>query len=206
MRLGLLIALTALAAAGRLLLLSVPNVSLTFLVVAVAALAYGPRMGAAVGGLSMLATSAVLGPGPGAMVAAAVVALLGALVGLLRPTGFPGTLPSPATFALAGALGVVFQLAFSVAVDATSWFLFAGLAEGSAALPLLWLTLAGGLLFNLPAAAVQAALFAGALQPTVHALRAAGLAPAVRDRSAPSRARREVVIATHPGQGQAAKP
>lgn len=192
-RLGLLIAFTALAVAGRLMLLALPNVSLTFLVVAVAALAHGPRFGAAVGGLAMLVASAALGNvGPSALLAAGTVAGLGALVGLLRAARFPGPRPTPATLAAAAFLGVAFQVAFSVAVDAAGWLLFAWLPEGAAAVPLLLPLVAGGLLFNVPAAAFQAALFAGALQPVVHALRAAGLA------DAPAHARRalrEVVIA-----------
>lgn len=190
-RLGLLIAFTALAAAGRLVLLALPNVSLTFLVVAVAALAYGPRFGAAVGGLAMLVTSVMLsGLAPVPVLAAGIVALLGAAVGLLRPLGFPGPRRTLAGVALAALLGAVFQVAFSVSVDAASWAAFGGSA---ATLPLLYASLAVGLLFNVPAAVFQAALFAGALQPVVHALRAAGLAEAPLP--AVSRARREVVIA-----------
>lgn len=191
-RLGLLIALTALAAAGRLLLLALPNVSLTFLVVAVAALAYGPRMAVAVGGLAMLLTSLMLtGPAPGPVLAAAVVAALGGALGLLRGLGFPGPRPTLAGAVAAAALGAGFQLVFSVTVDTAGWAVFAGASE--ATLPLLAATVLAGLLFNIPAAAFQAALFAGALQPVVHALRAAGLAEAPARHA--RRVLREVVIA-----------
>jgi hypothetical protein len=189
MRLGVLVALTALAAAGRLMLLALPNISLTFLVVAVAGLAYGGRVGAAVGFASMALTSLMLGgPTPSALTGASAVALLGALCGLLRPTGFPGPRRSAAQTVTAAGLGVLLQLAFSLSADAMGWALFA--AREAGALPLPWY-LAGGLLFNVPAAAFQAALFAGALQPVLRALRAAGLAP---ERAA-SRPARVVVIA-----------
>lgn len=180
MRLGLLIALTALAAAGRLLLLALPNVALTFLVVAVAGLAYGPRMGAAVGGLAMLATSAMLtGPTPAALPGAGAMAALGALAGLLGRAN-PGPLA-------AGLLGAGFQALFSVMADAGLWLLFG--REASLAL-----LVAAGLLFNAPAIAIQAALFAGALGPILRALRAAGLAPAP---PGPPRPWREVVLADY---------
>lgn len=192
-RLGLLIAFTALAAAGRMLLLALPNVALTFFVVAVAALAYGPRFGAAVGGLAMLVTNAMLsGLAPGPLLATGVVAAMGAGLGALRPLRFPGPRRTLAGMAAAALLGAGLQLAFSVAVDALSWLVFTGGA--AATLPLLYASLAGGLVFNVPAAVFQAALFAGALQPVVHALRAAGLAedPGPGPRR---RALREVVIA-----------
>lgn len=193
-QLGLLIALTALAAAGRLLLLALPNVALTFFVVAVAGLAYGPRMGAAVGGLAMLLTSLALsGPTPGILLVAGVVALLGALVGSLRALRFPGPTRTLAGTLAAAALGIVIQVGFSVSVDAAGWALFAYLPGGPAAVPLLVPLLVGGLLFNIPAAAFQGALFGAALHPVLHALRAAGLA----EDSAPPRARsrREVIVA-----------
>ncbi|MCA1814346.1 MAG: hypothetical protein LC624_10425 [Halobacteriales archaeon] len=193
MRLGTVIALTALAAAARLLLFALPNVSLTFLVVAVAGLAFGARTGALVGLLAMLVTSAMLGgPTPGALSGALAVGLLGALCGWLRTTGFPGarrTLPQALAAAL---LGITLQLAFSVAADASGWLLFAALPQGASAGPLLLPLVVGGLLFNLPGAAFQALMFAAALQPVVHALRAAGLADGG---IAPSRPTREVLLA-----------
>ncbi|HEV8361507.1 MAG TPA: hypothetical protein VGR28_13740 [Candidatus Thermoplasmatota archaeon] len=189
--LGLLIALTALAAAGRLLLLAVPNVSLTFFVVAVAGLGWGPRLGAAVGLLAMLVTSAMLGgPTPGALAGAAAVAGLGALAGLLRPLGFPGPRRALAQTAAAAFLGAAMQVVFSVTADALGWALFAWLPQGQAAAPLLLPLLAAGLLFNVPAAIFQAALFGSALQPTLAALRAAGLAAEVEKPRV-----REVVLA-----------
>lgn len=192
--LGLLVALTALAAAGRLLLLALPNVSLTFFVVAVAGLAYGARMGAAVGGLAMLLTSAMLGgPTPGALAGAGAVALLGALAGLLRPTGFPGPRRGWANTLAAAVLGAGMQVLFSVAADVSGWALFAWLPQGEAAMALLPVLVLTGLAFNVPAAVFQAALFGGALQPVMHALRAAGLAESPS--GAPRRRVREVIIA-----------
>jgi hypothetical protein len=194
MRLGLLIALTALAAAGRLLLLALPNVSLTFFVVALAGLAYGPRMGAAVGGLAMGVTSMMLGgPTPGALVGALAVMMLGAATGLLRPLGFPRARRTLAQGAGAAVLGAGLQMAFSLMADVSGWALFAWLPQGPAAVPLLFPIVLAGLAFNVPAALFQAALFAGALQPVSHALRAAGLAPDPVRR----RATREVVIAEY---------
>jgi hypothetical protein len=189
MRLGVVIALTALAAAARLLLLALPNVSLTFLVVAVAGLAFGPRTGAIVGLVAMLVTSALLAPTPGALAGAAAVALLGALCGLLRRARFPAERRSARQAAAAAGLGIALQLLFSVAADASGWLLFAA-PQGASALPLLPPLLVAGLLFNAPGAVFQGALFAAALPPIMRALRASGLAePLPR-----LRALREVVL------------
>lgn len=192
-RLGVVIALTALAAASRLLLLALPNVSLAFLVVAVAGLAFGARTGALVGLLAMLVTGTVLGgPSPGVALAAVAMMMLGALCGLLGAAGFPRSRRSLPQTLGAALLGVSLQVLFSIAADAGGWLVFAYAPQGAAALPLLVPLLAAGLLFNLPGAAFQAVLFAAALQPVVRALRAAGLTE--RAEPAPPRPVREVVL------------
>jgi hypothetical protein len=179
------------------LLLALPNVALTYLVVAVAGLAYGARLGAAVGGLTMVLTSlALTGPTPGLLPGAAAMALLGGVAGLLGRTAFPGP-AGPRAALLAGALGAALQVTFSLAADLGTWLLFAWLPEGAAAWPLLPASLLAGLAFNVPAAVFQAALFAGALAPVLEALRSAGLAPAPRARR---RALREVVLADLPAR------
>lgn len=189
-RLGLLIAFTALAAAGRLVPFAL-NISLTFFVVAVAGLAYGSRFGAAVGAVAMAVTSAALGgPTPGALMGALAVATLGALAGALRPFGFPGPRRTLANTVAAAGLGSGMQVLFSLAADVSGWALFAWLPQGASAWPLLLPLVAAGLLFNVPGAVFQGALFAGALQPAMHALRAAGLAPDPRRRPL-----REVILA-----------
>lgn len=156
-----------------------PNVALTYFVVFAAGVAYGAAVGASVGLLAMVATNLLLtGLHPVLLVNSPAMALLGALGGWLSrfvdfgQRGEGGALAAGVA-ALAGALATVL---FSVAADLASWALF--LAPSGASTATLRVLVLAGLAFNAVPALVNVALFAGALAPTLRALRAAGLLPA----------------------------
>ncbi len=174
---GIVLGLSALAAAGRLAFLALPNVTPLFLVVAVAGLAYGARAGALVGGLAMLATNVVIsGLSPVILPNALVIAALGAVAGVLGRVANLGQARDAhraTAIAASALLGVATIAIFSVAVDAVTWALFYrnGL-EGLATLVQL------GLAFNVVPAAANAVIFATGLPPSLTALRKAGLTAA----------------------------
>lgn len=159
---GPVAAMTALAVAGRLALVAIPNVSLVYVTVFLAGVLFGARVGAGVGALSMLLTDLVLtGLAPGAFVNVPAMALVGALGGLWRDWR------SPAWRAWAAAAGIVATLAFSVAADSIEWLLVPELRAEPGA----WqLRVLAGLLFNALPALTNAFLFAAAVGPVAAAL------------------------------------
>lgn len=167
-----LVAVTALASAGRMAFVAVPNVSLAYVVVFAGGLLFGPRLGALAGALSMLLTDFLLtGLYVVPLANVPAMALVGVLGGLLRPLD----LGNDAWLArlTAAALGFVATLAFSVAADLGTWLLVAEFRATPGALQAL---LVAGLAFNLIPAVVNAVLFFSAIAPLARAAQAVGWA------------------------------
>lgn len=167
-----LVAITALACAGRMATLAVPNDPITYAVVFLGGVLFGARVGAMAGLLAMALTNvAISGLHPAAFANVPAMALLGVLGGAL------GRLPlaresRAATAVLAAVCGAVGVLAFSVAADVLTWALVPETrAHGQA--------LAGyvaiGLAFNVVPAIAAAGVFALAVGPVARAADAAGV-------------------------------
>lgn len=184
-----LVAVTALAAAGRMAMLAVPNDPITYAVVFLGGVLFGGRIGALAGLLAMAITNLLLsGLHPAAFANAPAMALLGlfgGVVGRLRLGRGDGV--SVAVLAAAcGALGV---LVFSVAADALTWLVVPEYRGDVSALRVL---VSAGLAFNVLPAVAAAITFALAVGPVARAADAAGLHPSSRGLplSAESRGRR----------------
>ncbi|MEA3166378.1 MAG: Cobalt transport protein [Thermoplasmata archaeon] len=176
-----LVAVTAMAVAGRLALtVAVPNVSLAYVVVFVAGLVFGARVGAFAGFLGMAITNVLLtGFYLVPFANAPAMALVGVLGGLLRRVDFSGRTPADrwAGRLLAASCGILATVLFSVAADVATWAIVPEYRDTPGTLRTLVLA---GLAFNLLAAAVNAVLFAAAVAPVSSAARSAGvLQPAV---------------------------
>lgn len=176
-----LVAVTAMAVAGRLAFVAVPNVSLAYAVVFVAGLVFGARVGALAGLLTMTITNLLL---TGLYVVpfanAPAMALVGLLGGLLRTVEFGGASRTDrwAGRFLAASCGILATAIFSLAADVATWALVTEYRETPGSLRVLVLA---GLAFNVLAAAVNAVLFAAAVGPVSAAARAAdGLSPGSR--------------------------
>lgn len=168
------VAVGALALAGRFALLAVPNLSVTYVVVFLGGVLFGARAGALAGLLGMLLSDlALTGLQPTPLVNAPAMALLGLLGGALRGLDWGALRRSQAwaNRALAGAVGVAATLLFSVAADALTWALVPEYRAQPGSLRLL---VAAGLVFNLVPATANALLFAAATAPTARAWRAVG--------------------------------
>jgi hypothetical protein len=171
-----LVAVTALAVAGRLALVAVPNVSLTYVVVFVAGLAFGARVGALAGLLGMAITNLLLtGLYLVPFANAPAMALVGVLGGALRHVRFDedggGRAGAWAGRLLAASCGIGATLLFSATADLATWAMVAEYRETPGALRGLLLL---GVAFNVVPAAVNAVLFAAAVGPVTSALRQAG--------------------------------
>lgn len=184
-RWALVAALAALAIAGRLALVAWPGVSLSFFVVFIAGVAFGPLVGCLVGLLERVSTDLLLsGLHPVFLVMAPVEALLGLLAGVAGRFvnfGQRGREPLPYAMALAAWAGAAMTLVFSLAADTTSWWVAKAFLPGLTAetLQVTWLVLVlKGLAFNVPSLIFNAALFATAAYPTLRGLRQSGLLPA----------------------------
>lgn len=181
-RLAIVVALAGLAVVGRLSLIAIPNVSLSYLVVFVSGVAYGVRTGAAVGVLSRVTADLIIsGLNPVFIPLAAVEGLLGALAGLVHRTVNVGQLgPTkglfPRAFLLAAA--ILYTVAFSVLADTADWLflnLFLPNAPETARGALLGTVLVRGIAFTVPAVLVNAAIFPSVIPPLLDAVRNAGL-------------------------------
>lgn len=170
-----LVAVTALAVAGRLALTAVlPNLSLAYVVVFVAGLLFGVRVGAWAGFLGMaisnlLITGLYLVP----FANAPAMALVGAMGGLLRRVDFAGTGAAErwAGRLLAASCGIVATALFSVAADVATWLAVPEYRSTEGSLRLLVFQ---GLFFNLLPAVANAALFAAVVGPVSAAVRGSG--------------------------------
>lgn len=172
-----LVAVTALAAAGRMAMLAVPNDPVTYAVVFLGGVLFGSRIGALAGLLAMAITNLLLsGLHPAAFANAPAMALLGlfgGVVGRLRLVRGDGA----SVAVLAAACGAIGVLAFSVTADALTWLI---VPEYRGDLATLRVLVAAGLAFNVLPAVAAAMVFALAVGPVARAADAAGLHPPSR--------------------------
>lgn len=168
-----IVAVGALALAGRFALVAVPNLSVTYAVVFLGGVLFGPRVGALAGLLGMALSDLVLtGLQPTPFVNAPAMALLGLLGGALRGLDWDARRRAQrwANRALAASVGVAATLLFSVAADVMTWAIVPEYRAQPGSLRIL---VAAGLAFNVLPALANAALFGLATAPTVRAWRAA---------------------------------
>ncbi len=165
-----LVAVSALGVAGRLPFVALPNVALTYVVVFAGGMAFGPLVGLFAGMASMAITDVMLSgllPAPFANVPAmGLVGLAGAACRRLG-RGDGSAADRWGTRLLAGVLGVVVTLAFSILADAATWAIVADYRYDVARLKVLvW----AGLAFNVLPAAINGILFAAAITPLARGL------------------------------------
>lgn len=180
------VAVSALAIAGRLALLALPNIALTYVVVFLGGLLFGTRVALVAALLSMTLTDLLLtGFLPVAFANAPAMALVGAMGGLLRRVDFLGGSRSDraAGLVMAATAGIVGTAVFSVTSDFLTWLLVPEYAHNVSLLRGLVLA---GLTFNVVPALSNAVLFAASVAPVSAAVGA--LRPAV-PRSSASRPR-----------------
>lgn len=166
------VAVTALAAAGRVAFVALPNVALTYVVVFLGGLVFGARVGFWAGLWSMVLTNLLLsGLEPTAYANAPAMALLGLAGGLLRRVDLSGGSRMDRWLGrgLAAAAGFAGTFLFSVAADTLTWLV---VPEFRGDLDLLRLRLLAGVAFNVLPAVVNAALFWLAVVPVHAAFRA----------------------------------
>ncbi len=167
------VAVTALAVAGRLAFLALPNVALTYVVVFLGGALFGTRTGAWAGALAMaLSDLLITGLAFESFANVPAMALVGAMGGVLGRRGTPGRVE-------AAVAGIVATALFSVSADLATWALAPEFRAGSA----LGARVLAGLAFNVVPAAINAVLFAAAVGPVasaVRALSAGGPRPATR--------------------------
>ncbi len=166
------VAVTALAAAGRLALVGLPNVALTYVVVFLGGLVFGGRVGFWAGFWAMALTDLLLsGLAPSAFVNAPAMGLLGLAGGVLRGRDLSGASSSDraAGRLFAAAAGFAGTLLFSAATDALTWLL---VPEFRGGLDVLAALVLAGLAFNVVPAVSNAVLFWLAVVPVHAAFRA----------------------------------
>lgn len=157
------VAITALAAAGRLAFIAIPNVALTYVFIFIAGILYGPVLAAAAAVAAMIGTNLLLsGLAPTAYVNVPAMALVGLIGGSMRSVNFQ----TQQGKVLAALTGFVATLAFSVAADTLSWAI---IPEFRGSVSLLQVRVIAGLAFNLLPALINAVLFAAVCGPTQRA-------------------------------------
>lgn len=164
-----IVVVASLAAAGRLALLALPNVKLTFVVVFLGGVLYGPLVGA-MGGIIGMALTDMLFSGlyPLAFVNAPAMALVGLAGATLRRVDWEGDgrIERWAGLSFAFAAGVIGTLIFSVASDSLTWLVVAPTSRAA------WIALViAGLAFNVIPAIANGMLFALSVRPVVGAFR-----------------------------------
>ena len=149
-----LIAVAALASAGRIALVAFPNVAFTYVVVFCGGVLFGPRIAAGAGALAMLVTDFYLSGFVLQSVAnVPAMALIGIAGGLLGPTNWGGA----GGRVLAASIGFLATIMFSITSDSMEWLLVHELRTTPG---MLQLRIQAGLVFNVVPALVNAALFA----------------------------------------------
>lgn len=184
LRLTIVLALTACYVVGRLILLAWPGVSLSYLVLFVAAIGFGPRIGAGVGLLGRVTSDLLVsGLNPILVPMALVDVTLALLLGLQRrgvnlgQRGPARGLHVRATLLFAA---LAFTVAYSVLADTFTWLFYNALLPDApdAARQALWGTLVlMGLVFNVPAVLFNMVLIPSAVPPVLRNLYEAGLLP-----------------------------
>ena len=163
-----IVAVTALAVAGRLAFIAIPNVALTYVVVFAGGLAFGAVVGFWSGFWAMALTDLLLsGLAPGPYVNAPAMGLLGALGGALQPRQASADVATLGM--LAATAGVVGTLWFSIVTDVATWAL---VPEFRTSWTLLRLRVLAGLVFNAVPAITNGVLFALAAAPVSRAFAA----------------------------------
>jgi hypothetical protein len=188
LQLAVIMVLASLAVVGRLALVWLPNVSVSFLALAVAGLFYGVRVGAAVGLIGRLASDLVIsGLNPILLPMTFVEGGIGALLGVLGHWVRMDKGSGPLSFfqrLLLFDLGLGMTVLHSVLSDSVTWVFYnlVLLDAPDAARGTLWTTLVFlGLAFNVMPAIVHGLLFAAAIPPIGRGLRAAGLIAGTRE-------------------------
>ena len=166
---ALLIITTAMAIAGRLAFIWWPNVMLSYMVVAVVAIAYRPMLGALVGALAMLLTDMLVGFTPISLFTIPGLAIFGFACGILgRTAGLHHRGWGLNKIVMASLLGSCMVIAYSLFTDIGSTIFFIG---GGGDFLIKYLAVAtAGLLFNLPMILVNGALFGFVLRPVLEAI------------------------------------
>ncbi len=158
-----IVAVTALAMAGRLAFIAIPNVALTYAIVFAGGIAFGGRVGAWSGLWSMaLSNVFISGLAPSPFVNAPAMALVGW-------TGGWFSTERRGEVVLAACTGFAATMAFSILTDTMSWLL---IPEYRTSIPLLQVRLVAGLVFNVIPALTNAWLFAAAVGPVRRAFEA----------------------------------
>ncbi|MEK6976439.1 MAG: DUF6580 family putative transport protein [Candidatus Thermoplasmatota archaeon] len=184
-RFAALVAVTALAAAGRMAMLAIPNDPVTYAVVFLGGLLFGPRVGALAGMLAMALTNLLIsGLHPAAFANAPAMGLLGLLGGLVGRWRL-GREDGTTTALVAAACGAAGVLVFSVASDFLTWIIVPDFRGQAGTLQAL---VAAGLVFNIGPAAAAAIVFSLAVGPVARAADAAGLRESSLGQGAPARA------------------
>ena len=166
-----IVAMSAIAIAGRLAFLALPNVAFTYLMTFLAGVLFGPFVGAATGIIAMGFTDLVLtGLSPAPIGNVPGMAVLGACGGWARRLGWGVAAPTWVDRSLAAFIGVAATMAFSVVSDVVTWLILPEARATPGALPAL---VALGLVFNTVPAIFNALLFAAAVPSAARAWRLA---------------------------------
>lgn len=153
-----ILAVTALAVAGRMAFLALPNIALTYAVVFLGGALFGSRVGFWGGFWAMVLTDlALTGLAPTSFVNAPAMAVLGLLGGWTQGFGADRW-----TQAWAAALGVIGTFLFSSLTDVATWLV---VPEFRASIEWLQVRLVAGWAFNMVPAITNAVLFAAAILP-----------------------------------------
>lgn len=169
------LAVAALSAAGRMALLPLPNVKLTYAVVFLAGVVYGARAAFVGGALGMLVTDVMLsGFYPMAFVNVPAMGALALFGAALRRLDFSGASRADrvAGRVFAFAAGILATLLFSLLADVVTWLVFLHSQPG-ALVPLLL----AGIAFNVFPAIGNGVIFALSVGPVQRAFRALGQDP-----------------------------
>jgi hypothetical protein len=163
-----IVAVAALAVAGRMAFTALPNIALTYVVVFLGGVIFGPAVGAAAGFLGMAFTDVLLsGFLPAAFVNAPAMALLGAIGGLWHGRPLEGDRRAWAM--IAACAGIVLTFAFSITADFVSWLVVPEFRHSTSALVA---TIMLGLSFNAIPALTNGFLFAVTVVPVTQAFAA----------------------------------
>lgn len=157
-----IVAVAALAIAGRLAFVVLPNIALTYVVVFLGGTLFGARVGFWAAFWAMVLTDLMLtGLAPTAFLNAPAMGLLGLLGGWTR-----GLLQGRDGRIWAAVFGVLGTLLFSLVMDLATW---AVVPEFRTSTDLLWIRVAAGLAFNVVPAITNGVLFAVAAGPVARA-------------------------------------
>lgn len=184
LRLAIILGLATLSIVGRLAFVWLPNVSLSLLVLAVAGVAYGARVGSAVGFLGRLGSDLLIsGLNPIVFPMVLVETAIGFVIGIMGHRFDLQRVFMRANWWTRLVLfdaGLFLTFGYSVASDSVTWVFYNLILHDApdAATGQLWTTLViMGLVFNIVPAILHGILFAASLPPILRGLDAASLLP-----------------------------